>query len=242
MDLATLKLLATPTAPLNRTMFAENSIKQLQKWDLPSDVTAWKQRPSREELARQWEELDKKYGTGSQSKDNGKNEPQRGHPAPYRASPLPAKDWENLGKWFAKNVSKRLPGACLDSAKASYVLLVGLVGGGAAASTGNASGGAAFNDYNSIAKPDSFGGNAGSVPGHQTSQREFDTGGLTGGGPAYTCVYLYRSKREGSGGAAARMELPEYYYCHEGADVSQSAVTAMLKHLGKAGLPSDTLR
>lgn len=238
MDLGTLKLLATPIWPLNRTMFAENSIKQLQKWDLPSEVTAWKQRPSREELARQWEELDKKYSTGAQSKDNAKNEPQHGHAAAYRASPLPAKDWENLGKWFAKNASKKLPGACFDSAKASYILVVGLVGGGAAAgSAGNLNGGAAYNDYNSIPKPESFGGNAATVPGYQTSQREFDAAGL-GGGPAYTCAYVYGTKSEGSGGAAARMEFPEYYYCHEGADVSQSTVTTMLKHLDKAGLSS----
>ncbi|HXY24235.1 MAG TPA: hypothetical protein VEI73_06260 [Candidatus Acidoferrum sp.] len=228
-----------PISPLNRNMFAENSIKQLQEWDLPSKVTAWKERPSREELARQWQELDKKYSAGVQDKDKAKNEAQRGHRAPYRASPLPAKDWESLGKWFAKNASRKLAGACVDSAKPSYILVVGLVGGGAhGGSPSSLNGATAYNDYNSIAKPDSFGANAATVPGYQTSSKEFDAGGLAGGGPAYTCVYFYRTKSEGSAGAGTRMEFPEYYYCHEGADISQSTVTTMLKYLEKAGLRS----
>jgi hypothetical protein len=236
IDPAALKLLATPMVPVNRSVFAETSIKQLQEWDLPSKVTAWHERPSPEELARQWDELVKKFSAGSQSKDKSKNDVPRGYAAPYNASPLPPKEWRDIEKWFAKNAPKKLSGACVDPAKATYVLAVGIIGGGAGVSSNGANNPDAYNDYASKPQPDSLGPNTGTVAPYKTPHNELEIAGMQNGVSGNTCVYVYRTSGKGIGEGGMRQEAPDFYYCHAGSGISQSTVTTMLKYLTKAGL------
>lgn len=86
-------------------------------------------RASAQDLARQWDELNKKWSAGAQKKDKSKSDVQEGRAAPYDARSLPGKEWQDLEKWFGKTASKKLSGLCVDSAKATYVLAVGIVSG-----------------------------------------------------------------------------------------------------------------
>jgi hypothetical protein len=234
IDPAALKLLATPLVPANRSVFADSSIRQLQDWDLPSKVIAWRDRPSPEDLARQWDELNKKWSAGAQNKD--KSNVLQGHPAPYGASSLPAKEWQDLEKWFGKTAPKKLSGLCVDSVKATYVLAVGIVSGGADVSASSANRVGDYTDYASKPQADSLGPNAGMVAPHKTPSDEFSGTGTPNGLPGNTCVYLYRTNGKAMGAGGARIEVPEYYYCHAGGGISQSTVTTMLKYLSKTGL------
>jgi len=236
MDPTTTKLLAAPISPLNRTVFAESSIKQLQEWDLPLRVTAWKDRPSPQDLARQWDELDRKYSTGSQNKDKSKSNTLRGQAAPYTATPLPAKELRELEKWLEKNVGKKLSGACLDSGNAAYILAVGMIGGGAGVAPSDPNHAYAYNDYATKAQPSSLGPNAGTVPPRQTPHNELEVAGMANGAAGYTCAYLYRGNGKGMGQGGAQKGFPEYYYCHLGTGISESTVATMLKFLDKNGL------
>jgi hypothetical protein len=233
---AAVKLLATPLAPANRTLFTDNSIRQLQDWDLPPKVTAWHDRPSPAELARQWEELNKQWSAGSQSKDKSKSTAPQGHPAPYRGGPLPAKDWQDLEKWVAKNGPKKLSGLCVDPAKATYVLAVGIITGGAGSGATDYNRVGEYTDYASKPQADSLGPNAGTVAPFKTPQDEFTGTELSSGKGGHTCVYLYRTNGKAIGAGGTRQEAPEYYYCHAGGGISQSTVTTMLKYLSKTGL------
>jgi hypothetical protein len=233
---AVAKLLATPIVPANRTVFTDASIRQLQDWDLPSKVMAWRDRPSPEDLARQWEELNKKWSTGAQNKDKSKNSATEGHDAPYAAHPLPAREWQDLEKWFGKNAPNKISGLCVDSGKATYVLAVGIVSGGA-----NLTG----NDFNRVGEyvdfagkptPESQGINAAKVSPHQTPTDEFSGAGMSDIVGGNTCVYLYRTNVKAMDAGGARLAIPEYYYCHVGGGISQSTVTTMLKYLNKIGL------
>ena len=221
---------------MNRSVFADTSIKQLQEWDLPSKVTPWHERPSPEELARRWDELNQKYSAGTQSKDKSKNDVPQGRAAPYNASSLPPKEWQDLEKWFGKNAPKKLSGACVDAAKATYVLAVGIIGGGAGVSSSGANNPNAYNDYASQPQADSLGPNAGRVASYKTPQNELDIAGMQNGVSGNTCVYLYRTNGKGIGEGGMRQEAPYFYYCHAGGGISQSTVTTMLKYLTKTGL------
>jgi hypothetical protein len=230
------KWLATPIVPANRTVFTDASIRELQNWDLPSKVTAWRDRPSPEDLARQWDELNKKWSAGAQKKDKSKSDVQEGHAAPYDARSLPAKEWQDLEKWFGKTAPKKLSGLCVDSVKATYVLAVGIVSGGADVSASSANRVGDYTDYASKPQSDSLGPNAGMVAPHKTPSDEFSGTGMSNGLPGNTCVYLYRTNGKAMGAGGVRQEVPEYYYCHAGGGISQSTVTAMLKYLSKTGL------
>jgi hypothetical protein len=233
LEPAAVKLLATPLAPVNRTLFVDNSIRQLQDWDLPSKVTAWRDRPGAEELARQWDELNKQWSAGSGNKDKSKSSVPQGRPAPYRAGPLPEKDWQDLEKWLGKNGPKKLPGLCIDSAKATYMLVVGIITGGAGSTAADYNRVGEYTDYASKPQADSLGPNAGAVAPFKTPQDEFTGAGISGVKGGNTCVYLYRTNGKAIG---AREVAPEYYYCHAGGGISQSTVTTMLKYLSKTGL------
>jgi hypothetical protein len=234
IDPAALKLLATPIVPANRSVFADASIRQLQDWDLPSKVIAWRDRPSPEELARQWDELNKKWSAGAQNKDKS-NVPQ-GHAAPYNASALPAKEWKDLEKWLGKNAPKKLSGLCVDSVKATYVLAVGIISGGANVSSNDANRVGQYSDYASKPQPTGLGPNSGTAAPYKAPSDEFTGSGTSNGPSGNTCVYLYRTNGKASGAGGARQEAPEFYYCHAGGGISQSAVTTMLKYLSKTGL------
>jgi hypothetical protein len=236
LEPAAVKLLATPLAPVNRTLFTDNSIRQLQDWDLPSKVTAWRDRPGAEELARQWDELNKQWSAGSGNKDKSKSSVPQGRPAPYRAGPLPEKDWQDLEKWLGKNGPKKLPGLCIDSAKATYMLAVGIITGGAGSTAADYNRVGEYTDYASKPQADSLGPNAGAVAPFKTPQDEFTGAGISGVKGGNTCVYLYRTNGKAIGAGGAREVAPEYYYCHAGGGISQSTVTTMLKYLSKTGL------
>lgn len=236
IDPAALKLLATPIVPLNHSVFADTSIKQLQEWDLPSKVTAWHDRPSAEELARQWDELNKKFSGGAQGKDKSKKETPLGQVAPYSSSPLPPKEWQDFDKWFKKNAPKKLSGACVDSTRAMYVLAVGIVLGGASVLPNGPNRVGQYADYASKPLPESLGPNASKVSPYKTPHDEFTGSGMSDGASGYTCVYLYRTNGKSLAEGGIRQEAPDYYYCHAGGGISQSTVTTMLKYLAKSGL------
>jgi hypothetical protein len=233
---AALKLLATPLVPANRTLFTDNSIRQLQDWDLPSKVTAWRDRPSPEDLARKWDELNKQWSAGAQNKDKSKPNVPQGHAAPYNASALPAKEWRDLEKWLGKNAPKKVSGLCVDSAKATYVLAVGIVSGGAGLAPNDSNRVGEYADYASKPRLTDLGPNAGTVGPYKTPTDEFTGSGTSNGLPGNTCVYLYRTNGKTMGAGGARQEAPEFYYCHGGGGISQSTVTTMLKYLSKIGL------
>jgi hypothetical protein len=235
LDPAALKLLATPIVPANRTVFTDASIKQLQDWDLPSKVSAWRERPSAEELARQWEELNKKWNAGAQNKTK-KDVPQ-GYAAPYAVHALPAKQWQDLEKWLGKTAPKKLSGLCVDPAKATYVLAVGIISGGAGVSANDPNRVQEYSGYASKPQGDSLGPNAGTVAPYRTPHDEFTGSEMSNGLSGNTCVYLYRTNGKAMGEGGTRQEAPDYYYCHAGGSMSQSAVTTMLKYLTKTGLP-----
>jgi hypothetical protein len=230
------KLLATPIVPANRTVFTDASIRKLQDWDLPSKVTAWRDRPSQEDLARQWDELNKKWSAGAQNKDKSKSGAAEGHAAPYAANPLPAKEWQDLEKWFGKTAPKKISGLCVDQGKATYVLAIGFISGGAEVSGADPNRVGEYTDYASKPQVDSLGPNAGTVAPHRTPSDEFSGTGSSKGVPGNTCVYLYRTNGKALGTGGARQEAPEYYYCHAGSGISQSTATTMLKYLSKTGL------
>ena len=242
LDPAALNLLATPIVPANRTVFTDSSIKQLQDWDLPPKVTAWRERPSREELARQWEELNKKWSAGAQNKDKSKKDVPQGHAAPYNVRSLSAKQWQDLEKWFAKTAPKKLSGVCVDPTKAGYVFAVGVISGGAAVSSTNPNRVQEYSDYASKPQSSGLGPNAGKVAPYQTPHDEFTASGMPDDPSANTCVYLYRTNGKALGEGGKRQEAPDYYYCHAGGGMSQSAVTTMLKYLAKTGLPRTAQR
>jgi len=233
---AAVKHLATPIVPANRTVFTNASIRQLQDWDLPSKVMAWRDRPSPEDLARQWDELSKKWSAGTQNKDKAKDNAPEGRASPYGARSLPAKEWQDLEKWIEKNAPKKVSGLCVDPGKATYILAVGSIVGGASASPNGANRVGDYSDYASKPQADSLGPNAGMVAPHRTPSDEFSGAGTSNGLAGSTCVYLYRTNGKAMGTGGAREEVPEYYYCHEGGGISQSTVTAMLKYLSKTGL------
>jgi hypothetical protein len=236
LDPAVVNLLATPIAPANRNPFADSSIKELQNWDLPSSVTAWQQRPSAQELARQWEELDKKWSTGA--KDKSKKDAPPSHSAPYAAHPLSARQWQDLEKWFAKNAPKKLSGACVDSAKATYVFAVGIISGGVAiSSSGDPNRIQDYTGYSSKPQSSDLGPNAGRHAPSGAPNDEFSAAGIGDDPAASTCVYLFRTNGKPLGDGGKRLETPDYFYCHQGSGIAQSTAGTMLKSLSKSGLP-----
>jgi hypothetical protein len=236
IDRAALKKLATPIVPVNRTVFTDADIRQLQDWDLPSKVTAWRDRPSPEDLARQWDELNKKWSAGAQKKDKSNNDVSGGHAAPYDARSLPAKEWQDLEKWFGKNAPKKVSGLCVDPVKASYVLAVGIISGGASVLPNDPNRVGQYADYASKPLPESLGPNAAKVSPYKTPHDEFTGSGMSDSLAGNTCVYLYRTNGKSLAEGGIRQEAPDYYYCHAGGGISQSTVTTMLKYLAKSGL------
>jgi len=237
LDPAALNLLATPIVPANRSVFIDASIKQLQDWDLPSKVTAWRERPSPEELARQWEELNKKWSAGAPSKDKSKKDVPQGHAAPYNVLSLSAKQWQDLEKWFAKTAPRKLSGLCVDPVKATYILAVGVIAGGAGVSSNDPNRVGEYSGYASKPQPNGLGPNAGTVAPFRTPHDEFSGSEMSDGLSGNTCVYLYRTNGKALGAGGTRQVAPDYYYCHAGGGMSQSTVTTMLKYLTKTGLP-----
>ena len=233
LDEAAVKLLATPQLPPNPNAFAHPSFHQLIEWDLPSKVTPWRERPSADELARQWSEFDKKWTPAA------KTPAPQDHSRPYGWRPLSPEQSKDLEKWFVKEAPKKLPGVCVDAAQANYILAVGIVSGG---SPGSARLGASnpheYEQISAVRRQDApVGPNAGtySPTAHESRPDELNGMGASGDPSAHTCAFLYRTNGAATGGT--RQPTPDYYYCHAAGELPRSAVTTMLKYLAKTGLP-----
>jgi hypothetical protein len=224
------KLLATPVVVSNSQGFADASFRQLQEWDLPSKVTAWRDRPSADELARQWDEFNQKWNRAGKSQDNPP------HFSPYLAQPLPPWEWKEVESWFAKEGPKKLRGLCVDAGKATYRLAIGMISGGGASAHGSSN----PHEYEQLsqvrAQDNAVGPNAGTFnpTAHESRHDELNGMGGSVGPSAHTCVYLYRTV--GAGGSAPP-QPPEIYYCHSGSGMPRSVLTTMLKYLAKTGMP-----
>lgn len=234
LDLSTLKLLSTPVVPPKASVFANAAIQQLREWDLPSKVTSWRERPSPEELARRWEELNQKFNPA---------QGRAGVPRPYGLLPLSSDDWQDLAKWFAKDGPKKLPGLCVDRDQATYVLAVGIISDGTAdTSSSTTSARIQYAQSGAAGRQDtSVGPNAATVsPGaHENTAQELSRMGAASGSAVpgvYTCTYLYRTDAAPTGRGGKRRDTPDYYYCKSSGEVPRSAVTTMLKYLAKKAL------
>ena len=151
--------------------------------------------------------------------------------------PIPAKDWKELERWFAKEAPKKLPGMCVDRGKASYILAVGIIAESSTAGSPDNSIARGQYDQSLTHQSDrSVGPNAATVspsggdrPADALSR--LDAGSSRPG--TYTCTYWYRT----NGLAGDHREAPDYYYCHSGDNLPRSVLTTMLKYLGKTNLP-----
>lgn len=225
LDQNILKLLATQSVPPNQAAFAPAGYTQLRDWDFPSKVEAWQDRPSTEQLAKQWDDLTKKWSPAVQAGKPGFR--------PYGVQALSADDWKDLQKWFAKEGPKKISGACVDPEKANYALAVGIISDRAGNSA--VDGVAARNEYqqySGVRQQDrSYGPNAAteSPTAHVSSPQELaGMGSGNSSGPGtYTCVYLFHAN------GVTRQATPDYYYCKSSGEMPKSAVTTMLKFLAK---------
>jgi hypothetical protein len=232
LDPDVVKLLASPVVLPKPNVFASASFQQLQEWDLPSKVMAWRDRPVAEELSRRWDEFNRKWNPAWQ----------QDHSANYRrysSRPLSPERWHDLDKWFAKEGPKKLPGVCNDAGKAAYVLAVGIVSNGSGASPSGSSNPHEYEQISSVrAQDNSVGPNAGSYSPTAHESRPDELNGLGGSGSTddYVCTYLFRTNGAPLGQGGTRQPAPDYYYCHSGADTPRSALTTMMKYLSKNGL------
>jgi hypothetical protein len=239
-----MNLLATPLVLPNPTVFTNVSSKKLRDWDLPPQVTPWRDRPSTEELAHRWEEFYKTWSsTGQGQGQSGKNAPvtvPAEHYRPYDLRILSPKEWEDLEKWFAKEGPKKLPGLCLDRSQATYVLAIGIISDGSlGASPDNSNRQTQYAQHGGTPERDSIGSNTASVSptGHNSPADEFIGTGASNDPSAYTCTYLYRTHSIPTGQGRTREETPDYYYCRAAGVLPRAAVTTMLKYLAKKSLP-----
>lgn len=239
LDPAVVNLLATPVAPVQRNAFSDSDIKELQRWDLPSSVTAWKDRPAAQELARRWEELNKKWSGGKDKSKADASQPQA-KPAPYAAQPLPERQWKDLEKWFAKNAPKKLSGACVNPAQATYIFAVGMISGGVAiSSAGDPNRVQDYSGYSSKPQMSDLGPGAGRKLPSGAPNDELSSSGMSEDLSASTCVYLFRTNGKPLGSGGLRLATPDYFYCHSGSGIAQSTTGTLFKFLSKSGLPRD---
>jgi hypothetical protein len=233
LDANALKLLSTPVVPQFQTAFTDAQVRRIQKWDLPSEVISWKGRPSAEDLARQWGELNK---AGGQDK-SGKDAPAVRY-RPYGLRALSAEQWTDMRDWFEKNGPKKVPGMCVDSEKATYVLAIGVVSTKGSA-TNDPNRAIEYSEYAGAPQRENIGANVETLShgGHTSAHDALANREGSGDPSAYTCAYLYRTNGATTGQGGVRQATPVYYYCRGGGVAPQSAVTAMLKHLSKTSLP-----
>jgi hypothetical protein len=102
-----LKLLGTPVVPTTSSLLTSPEYIQQRDWDFPSKVTPWSQRPKAEEITHRREEL-----AGTSAAESAK--PKSGAILSwalwnYGLEPFTAHDWNDLQKWFAKELPKKFP-------------------------------------------------------------------------------------------------------------------------------------
>jgi hypothetical protein len=224
LDQNVLRLLGTPIVPANEGLAASSGFQQLRAWDFPSKVTLWSARPSPDELSRRRIELSQAAHSVLISN-------------PYDLQTSPPRDWNDLEKWFRKETPRKLPGACVDSNKAMYVVVVGVIlDGSANRSLGNSS---ARNEYKQSAmarqQDSSVGANAATVP--PVVQNNQELSGMSSASDssvpaAHTCAFLYRKPA-----GESRLQIPDYYYCRSDSVMPRSAITSMLKYFANSKLP-----
>ena len=224
LDQNVMKLLGTPIVPANEGLAASSGFRQLRAWDFPSKVTPWSARPSRDELSRRWIELSQAARSVLISN-------------PYDLQTSPPRDWNDFEKWFRKEAPRKLPGACVDSNKAMYVVVVGVIlDGSANRSLGNSS---ARNEYKQSAmarqQDSSVGANAATVPPVVQNNQELSGMGSASDSSipgAHTCAFLYHKPA-----GESRLQTPDYYYCRSDSVMPRSAITSMLKYFANSKLP-----
>lgn len=230
-DAGVVKLLSTPAMPPPTMVFASQDTRQIKQWDLPSKVTAWKERPAAADLARQWEELNRTWHRAKPG-DASKSVP----PAVYRSYELQnisPRDWQELQKWMAKETGKQAPGTCYDEQKAQYFFIAGVVHDPTGAGPGGNP--ARTLQYSQAAgQPQSEGvgpgGHSASGTGHSSVADEFAAVNGSSDPSVYACVYVFRAEA-----GAKRQSVPDYYYCHSASGM-KSSLSTMLKFVAKQGL------
>ena len=186
------------------------------------------QRPKPEEIARRREEL-----AGVQPRRRNARQARR---IPtwtlwnYGIEPFTEHDWNDLQKWFAKEVPKKIPALCVDPQKADHALAVGVIvlgSGGPVDSTG------ARIQYGQTVRPldTTVGPNSGISPAvgtHRASQ-ELSADSNSSRTGAHTCVYLFRQV------GRSRLETPDDYYCRSSDDEPRAALgdAEVHRQLGK---------
>jgi hypothetical protein len=226
VDPTLLKLLGTPAVPTNSSLLSSPEYIQQRDWDFPSKVTPWSQRPKPEEIAQRREQL---AGTSAADAAN-----QKSNAIPnwalwnYGLEPFTQHDWSDLQKWFAKELPKKVPGACVDPQKADHVLVVGVIVLGAGGPVDSS--GARIQYGQTVGQTETtVGPNSGISPAvgtHRASQ-ELGTSGDSPRKGAHACAYLFRATAAG----AARIETPEDYYCRSSGEEPRAAISAILKYI-----------
>jgi hypothetical protein len=228
VDPALLKLLGTPAVPTNSNLLTSPEYIQQRDWDFPSKVTPWSQRPKAEEIAQRREAL---ADTAESSKPKGAAIPNWAL-WNYGLEPFTAHDWTDLQKWFAKELPKKVSGACVEPQKADHLIVVGVIvlgSGGPVDSTG-----ARIQYGQTVGQLDTtVGPNSGISPAvgtHRASQ-ELSADSNSSRPGAHACSYLFRSAAPGG----ARNEAPEDYYCRSSGDEPRAAISALFRYLAVPG-------
>jgi hypothetical protein len=232
-DIDVLRVLGPAAAPMNPNLLSSKAFVELRNWNFPSKVTSWTARPSAEELTRRREELtNPATDAGNQTK---KASMALAVSVPYKLQSVPPRDWNNLEKWFAKEVPKKITGACVDRDKATYVIAIGVISDGTTdSSLMNSSRRNEYGQSASAQQQDAaVGPNAGMAQVRAANSQEMNGMGGNGGARSgtYTCSYFYRAQ------GGIREQTPAYYYCMSGEGVPRSAVSAMLKYIAGTNLP-----
>ena len=143
----------------------------------------------------------------------------------------------NWKSGFGKRPPGNFLGACVDSNKVMYVVVVGVILDGSA--DGSLRNSSARNEYKQSAmarqQDSSVGANAATVPPVAQNNQELSGMGTSSDSSvpgAHTCVFLYRKPA-----GESRLQTADYYYCRSDSIMPRSAITTMLKYFANSKLP-----
>jgi len=230
-DAEVMKLLSTPAIPPPTMLFATQETRKISQWDLPPKVTAWKDRPPANELARQWEALNRSWH-GAKPGDTSKPVP----PAvlrPYDLLSISPRDWQELQKWMIKETAKQAHDYCYDEKNAAYLFVAAVIHDPTiGAREGNQTRTIGYSQTAGQPQSEGVGPGAHSTSGtgHTSVGDEFAAVDGSSNPSIYACVFLYRAQ------GAARQAVPDYYYCRAASSL-KSSLTTMLKFVAKQGVP-----
>jgi hypothetical protein len=187
LDESVVTLLGDAVVPSKQSIFVDPRLQQLQALDFPSKVTAWADRPAPPDMTSRRAAL-------LASSAGGKGAP-AGTLQPYLQRPIPAKDFADLEKWFAKEAPKKVQGLCVDPANAGYVLAVGVITEGSQAGPDNSMARSQYDQSITRQADRSVGPNAATVTPGGGDRPSDELSALASGGPSlpgtHTCVYLF---------------------------------------------------